>query len=75
MENITIKETYTLPSLGKMYQTQFDPQVELRSMTVAEEMKRLTSTDQPYNAMASIIDSCILNKLPISTYDMCIGDY
>jgi len=75
MENITIQEEFTLPSLGKIYERQFDPTVKLRSMTVAEEMKRLTATDTPYKSMAEIIDACTVNKLPISSYDMCLGDY
>jgi len=75
MENITIQEEYVLPSLGKLYATKFDPSVKIRSMTVAEEMKRLTKSDKPYKAMTEIIDACIVNKLPISSYDMCLGDY
>ena len=73
--NITITEDYTLPSLGKIYSTPFDPDVKLRSMTVAEEMKRLTNTDKPYKAMAEIIESCMETKIPVSIYDLCLGDY
>ena len=75
MSNITIQEEYSLPSKGMLYGKSFDPLVKLRSMTVAEEMKRLTATDYPYKNMSEIIDDCIINKLPISTYDMCLGDY
>lgn len=73
--SVTIQEEYSLPSKGMLYGQKFDPLVKLRSMTVAEEMKRLTATDYPYKNMAEIIDDCILNNLPISTYDMCLGDY
>ena len=73
--NITIMEDYTLPSLGKIYGKPFDPDIKLRSMTVAEEMKRLTNTDKPYKAMADIIESCMETKIPVSIYDLCIGDY
>lgn len=73
--SITIQEEYSLPSKGMLYGRQFDPLVKLRSMTVAEEMKRLTATDYPYMTMSEIIDDCIVNKLPISAYDMCLGDY
>lgn len=73
--SVTIQEEYSLPSKGMLYGRQFDPLVKLRSMTVAEEMKRLTATDYPYKNMSEIIDDCILDKLPISTYDMCLGDY
>lgn len=75
MSNITIQEEYSLPSKGMLYGKAFDPLVKLRSMTVAEEMKRLTATDYPYRNMSEIIDDCIINKPPISTYDMCLGDY
>lgn len=73
--NVTIAEDFTLPSLGKIYSQQFDPNIKLRSMTVAEEMKRLTNTDKPYKAMSEIIEACLETKLPISVYDMCLGDY
>lgn len=75
MSNVTIQEEYSLPSKGQIYRVKFDPEVKLRSMTVAEEMKRLTSTDNPYKNMSEIIESCLETKLPISVYDMCLGDY
>lgn len=75
MSNVTIQEEYSLPSKGLLYGKAFEPLVKLRSMTVAEEMKRLSATDFPYKTMSEIIDDCILNKLPISSYDMCLGDY
>ena len=75
--DITIKpkEEYSLPSKGQIYSVKFDPCVKLRSMTVADEMKRLTSTDSPYKNMSEIIESCLETKLPVSVYDMCLGDY
>lgn len=72
---ITIQEDYSLPSKGLIYDKQFDPEITLRSMTVAEEMKRLTITEYPYKNMSAIIDACLVTKLPISAYDMCLGDY
>lgn len=71
----TIQEEYTLPSMGKLYNVPFDPTVKLRSMTVADEMKRLQASDNPYKVMSEIIDDCLITKLPISAYDMCMGDY
>jgi len=73
--NVTIQEEYSLPSRGQLYIKKFNPVVKLRSMTVAEEMKRLTATDNPYKTMAEIIEACLLTELPISVYDMCLGDY
>ena len=71
----TIVEEYTLPSKGLIYSTQFDPEVKLRSMTVAEEMRRLSPGENSYKTMCEILDDCLITKLPISTYDMCFGDY
>lgn len=71
----TIQEEYTLPSKGKLYNIPFDPTIKLRSMTVADEMKRLQVSDNPYKVMAEIIDDCLITKLPVSAYDMCMGDY
>lgn len=75
VETITIQESFTLPSKGKLYNVEFNPTVTLRSMTTAEEMKRLSYSESEYKVMADIIDDCIIEKLPISAYDMCLGDY
>ena len=75
MDYSSIASQYTLPSLGKIYTPNVDPVVTLRSMTTAEEIKRLNPTERPCKAMSEIIDACIENKLQISSYDMCIGDY
>lgn len=71
----TIREDFKLPSLGKIYSQQFNPNVTLRSMTVEDEMKRLSPSKKPYKAMSEIIESCMVEKLPISVYDLCMGDY
>ena len=52
---VTIEEEYTLPSKGLMYAKPFDPTVKLRSMTVADEMRRLSPSERQYQNMASII--------------------
>jgi len=70
-----ITEEYSLPSLGKIYKTQFNPEVKLRSMTVAEEMKRLSPSKNPYKTMSEIIEDCLVEKLPVPVYNLCIGDY
>ena len=75
MSMTVIQEEYTLPSKGLIYPTKFNPDVKLRSMTVAEEMARLTASDKPYKVMADIIEACLLTRLPISVYDLCLGDY
>ena len=73
--NTTIQEDFTLPSLGLMYNKPFDPHIRLRSMTVEDEMRRLSPTKTPYKMMCEIIDSCIVEKLPISSYDLYMCDY
>ncbi len=75
MDDYTLTGSYTLPSLGKIYSTSVNPNIKLRSMTVAEEMKRLNSSDRPYKNIADIIDDCLIDKPGISAYDMCLGDF
>lgn len=75
MELSSIASQYTLPSLGKIYGREFDPNITLRSMTTAEEMRRMNQTEKPCKAMSEIIDACIEQDIPISSYDMCVGDY
>lgn len=76
--DFTIAETYSLPSRGKIYSVPVKEQVKLRSMTVNEEMKRLSHSNTPYKTLCDIIDDCIVGgkeELGISTYDMHLGDY
>ena len=75
MTDYTIANEYTLPSKGKVYNKQINPQVKLRSMTTAEEMKRLNHSERPYKVMSEVIDDCIVDKIGISAYDLCIPDY
>lgn len=73
--NYIIGEDYTLPSLGKVYDVEVNPDIKLRSMTTNEEMKRLSHSERQYKVMADIIDDCLVTKPGISSYDMCLGDY
>lgn len=76
MLDYTIANEYTLPSEGKVYKNQnVTPQFKLRSMTTAEEMKRLNHSDRPYKAMSEIIDDCLVDNPGISAYDLCVADY
>ena len=76
MSNYTISEMVNLPSGGKIYGQNVDPHIELRSMTTAEEMKRLSQSGSgTYKTMCNIIDDCMVNNPGISSYDMCLGDY
>ena len=71
----TITESYTLPSRGLIYNVPVNPTGQIRSMTTAEEMKRLSPTDRPFENLSSIIEDCLIEKPEISVYDMCLGDY
>ena len=73
--NYTISEYFTLPSEGKIYDTEVNPQINLRSMTTQEEMQRLTHSDKAYKPLCDIIDACMIEKCGISSYDMALGDY
>ena len=73
--NCTIVETFTLPSKGLIYDPVVVPEITLRSMTTADEMKRLSSSEYQYKPMSDILDDCIVEGPKMSAYDMCIGDY
>lgn len=75
MADYTIAEEYVLPSEGKIYGVPFDPKVKLRSMTVQEEMKRLSVDGNSNRTLCEIIDDCLITKLPISCYDLAVPDY
>lgn len=73
--NHTIYESFTLPSKGLMYKKAFDPKFTLRSMTTAEEMRRLAASDTPNKVMCDIIEDCLIEKLKVPVYDLCLADY
>ncbi len=75
MVDYTIANEYTLPSGGLVYGKEITPQFKLRSMTTAEEMKRLNHSERPYKAMSEIIDDCLVENIGISAYDLCVPDY
>jgi formylmethanofuran dehydrogenase subunit E len=71
----TIMEGYELPSKGKIYSENVNPQIELRSMTARDEMKRLSPSSTPLKTLADIIEGCCIEKPAIHVYDMSLGDY
>ena len=75
MTDYTIVNEFTLPSKGLIYRRQINPQIKLRSMTTAEEMKRLNHSDRPYKLMAEVITDCMVDNQGINAYDLCIPDY
>ena len=76
-EEYTIFEQGVLPSGGKIYfDNKVNPEFKIRSMTTEEEMRRLSKSDRPLKLICDIIDDCIVgDKIGISSYDMCLGDY
>lgn len=76
MLNYTMTGTYTLPSLGKVYGNKdVKPDFTLRSMTTAEEMRRLNASERQYKVLADIIDDCMTENIGISAYDLCMADF
>lgn len=70
-----IMSTFTLPSDGKVYEEEINPEVTLASMKTKHEIMRLSATGDNYKILADIIDDCIQNDIGISAYDLCIGDF
>ena len=73
--NVTIQETFTLPSGGQIYSKPINPDITLRSMTTMDELKRLSPSELPYKNMCDMIDDCMVGEKQMSSYDMCLGDY
>lgn len=74
--NYTISETFTLPSLGKIYPEPINPEIELRSMTTRDEMRRTAPSKYMYKPLCDMIEGCIVGTKPkVHVYDMCIGDF
>lgn len=74
MDINTIQEKFKLPSKGKLYKD-VPEELTLRSMTTEEELRRLSQRGRQYQKLCDILDACIIETMPISTYDMCLGDY
>lgn len=79
-KNYTIAESFELPSKGKIYDVKFDTHITLRSMTIADEQRRLqpVKDGRNYKVLCDMLDDCVVSpKLPkgFSTYDMALTDY
>lgn len=75
LDYTTIWEDFQLPSKGLIYDKPLNPNISLRSMTTAEEMRRLSPTKTPYKVMSDIIEDCMQPKLPVHVCDLSLGDY
>ena len=71
----TNSEVFELPSKGKIYGREINPEVEIRSMTTADEMRRTAPSEYYYKKMCNLLESCLVKPLGIPVYDLCIGDY
>ena len=75
MDNFTIAEYITLPSRGLVYDKKVVPEVHMSSMTTRHEMQRLAPSKSQFKPLCDVIDDCLIDKIGISSYDMCTGDY
>lgn len=75
MKDYTVSETCKLPSGAVIYDKPFDPVITLHSMQTRHEMMRLAPGEYPYKTLCDIIDDCIVDDIPMSSYDMFFGDY
>lgn len=73
--NYTISEGIVLPSKGLIYDEKVNPNIELRSMTARDEMKRLAPSATPFKTLSDIIEGCMLQTPAIHVYDLALGDY
>lgn len=74
MSNI-ITEDVHLPSEGKIYDVEVNPDVKIKAMTTDQEMRRLSHSERQYKNLCDIIDECIEGDMKISSYDLSLGDY
>lgn len=75
VSNSRIVDSVTLPSQGKIYEEEVNPEITLSSMQTKHELLRMSTTEDNQKLMADILDDCIVSEVGISSYDMCIGDY
>lgn len=73
--NWTIGEGMELPSKGLIYDVAMPANVELRSMTAKEELRRQNPSNTHFKTLADIIEGCMIEKPKVHVYDMALGDY
>lgn len=72
----TIWEDFELPSKGLIYnKPDMGYRGRLRSLTTADELKRLSHTSTPYKVMCDMIENCLEKPLEVHVCDLCINDY
>lgn len=73
LKSASIRETYTLPSEGKLNGIASD--FTIRSMTTMEEKKRLGASPVPFKLMVEVINDCVIEPEKFDCYDLPIGDF
>ena len=73
LKSASIKETYTLPSKGKL--NSISPEFTIRSMTTMEEKKRLGNSNVPFKLLADVINDCVIEPDKFDCYDLPLGDF
>ena len=72
----TITRDGKLPSRGKIYATEINPDIVVRSMTTNDEMKRLSYSASPYKALADVMNDCCVQKdEKLDAYNMWMPDF
>ena len=73
-KNGTIEETYSLPSLGKLYGDNFPSEVTIRTMTTFEEKMRLGNQGF-WRTMCNILDAVVTSPENFDTTQMTTFDF
>lgn len=71
-KRVAIKETYDLPSGGKIYGENFPSSVTLRAMTTLDEKARLAGTGM--ESMVNLIQNCIEKPDNLNVSDLVLPD-
>lgn len=70
----TVSETYTLPSKGLIYGSEFPSEVTIRSMTTFEEKMRLGNQGF-WKTMCSILDAVVISPEDFDSKSMTLFDF
>lgn len=73
-KNTGTAEYAILPSKGLLYEG-VNPEIKVSSMLTRHEIQRLAPSELPYKNLCDVMDECIVDEMPISVYDMCLGDF
>lgn len=70
----SMEETYTLPSLGKLYGDKFPPEVSIRSMTTFEEKMRLGNQGF-FKTMCNILNATVTSPADFDAEQLTTFDF